>query len=99
MKKDGFIFIDDISSLPYFRNKPRNSFYCEINNNETFEKILEIYDSNIENLDLSFSFISSGLAIIKKKTKKKLNPRSRFNKRTFSIKNIIRVIRNLLVKR
>ena len=29
--------------------------------------ILEVYKENIENIDLNFSYISSGLAIIKKK--------------------------------
>ena len=45
----------------------RDNFYCEINNKETFSKILNIYNSNIQNFDLSFSFVSSGLCIIKKK--------------------------------
>ena len=67
IKKDGFIFIDDISHLPYLKNKSRNNFYCEINNKETFEVLLSIYSENLNNFDLSFSFISSGLAIIKKK--------------------------------
>tara|TARA_B100000424_G_C22738778_1_gene400008 strand:+ start:15 stop:563 length:549 start_codon:yes stop_codon:yes gene_type:complete len=68
VKKDGYIFIDDISHLPYLKNKDRNNFYCEINNRETFEILISIYSKNIENFDLSFSFISSGLAILKKKT-------------------------------
>ena len=68
VKKDGYIFIDDISHLPYLKNKSRNNFYCEINNKETFEVLLSIYSENLNNFDLSFSFISSGLAILKKKT-------------------------------
>ena len=64
---NGFIFIDDISHLPYLNNKKRNNFYCEINNKETFNKILDIYINNTDNIDLNFSFISSGLAILKKK--------------------------------
>ena len=67
LKLGGYIFIDDISHLPYLKNSNRNNFYCEINNQETFEMILEIYSRNIENIDLNFSYISSGLAIIKKK--------------------------------
>ena len=46
INKDGFIFIDDISHLPYLKNKERNNFYCEINNQETFYRILEIYNNN-----------------------------------------------------
>lgn len=62
----GYIFIDDISHIPYLKNKERNNFYCEINNKETFQKILSIYSKNLEQFDLNFSFFSSGLAIIKK---------------------------------
>ena len=62
----GYIFIDDISHLPYLDNKKSN-FYCEINNKETFDEILNIYYFNHESFDLNFSFESSGLAIIKKK--------------------------------
>ena len=34
----GFIFIDDVSHLPYIDENKKSSFYCEINNKETFEK-------------------------------------------------------------
>ena len=37
IKENGFIFIDDISHLPYLKTEIRNNFYCEINNKETFE--------------------------------------------------------------
>ena len=67
IKNGGFIFIDDISHLPYLKNRKRNNFYCEINNQETFELLLSIYSENINNFDLNFSFVSSGLAILKKK--------------------------------
>ena len=63
LKEGGYIFIDDISHLLYLKNKPRNNFYCEINNNETFDKILEIYNNNENLFDLSFSFKSSGFPI------------------------------------
>ena len=67
IKKNGYIFIDDISHLPYLKNKIRDNFYCEINNRETLELLISIYSENYNNFDLSFSFVSSGLAIIKKK--------------------------------
>ena len=67
IKSNGYIFIDDISHLPYLTNKNRNNFYCEINNKETFELILSVYSENMNNFDLNFSFVSSGLAVIKKK--------------------------------
>ena len=61
LNSNGYIFIDDISHLPYLKNKDRNNFYCEINNKETFEIILSIYSENHKNFELNFSFFSSGL--------------------------------------
>ena len=90
IKNGGFIFIDDISHLPYLKNKNRNNFYCEINNQETFELLLSIYSENSENFDLNFSFVSSGLAIIKKKNDNKLINYKKIENRYFSLKNILR---------
>ena len=67
LKVGGYLFIDDISHLPYAENSIRNNFYCEINNKETFNRLLEIYFSNHDRFDLNFSFQSSDRAIIKKK--------------------------------
>ena len=89
LKIGGFFFIDDISWLPYLKNKPRNNFYCEINNFETFKKILEIYNSNIENFDLDFNFISSGSCKILKK-KDELNAPLKIITREKSVKNFLR---------
>ena len=60
IKKNGFIFIDDVSHLPYLESKERNNFYCEINNKETFNLLISIYSENKENFDLNFTFVSSG---------------------------------------
>ena len=90
LEENGFIFIDDISHLPYLKKTKRNNFYCEINNSETFKRILEIYKANEDNIDLNFSFISSGLAIIKKKTNNNLNKPHKIETREFSLKNFIR---------
>ena len=49
----GYIFIDDISHLPYLKNQSNSDFYCEITN-ETFDKILEIYYYNQDNFSLNF---------------------------------------------
>ena len=49
--------------------------------------ILEVYKENIENIDLNFSYISSGLAIIKKKNNQKLNKNKKLHLRESSIKN------------
>ena len=92
IKPEGYIFIDDISHLPYLNKNKKTNFYCEINNKETFDKILEIYFYNHENFNLNFSFESSGLAIIKKNNKNKLNNGQKILSRSFSIKNILRKI-------
>ena len=98
VKTDGYIFIDDISHLPYLKNSERDNFYCEINNLETFKRILEIYSNNINNFDLNFNFTSSGLAILKKKNYNVLNKSSSLILRENSLKNIIRNLRNKIFK-
>ena len=69
LKTGGYFFIDDISHIPYLKDKKRNNFYCEINNKETYNRILDIYNNNSNLFDLNFAFKSSGLAIIKKNSK------------------------------
>ncbi len=92
LKKDGYIFIDDISHLPYLKDENNQNFYCEINNKETFDMILGIYRNNNKLFDLSFNFISSGLAIIKKKSDLNLNRFNKINSRENSFKNFLRKI-------
>ena len=92
LKQGRYIFIDDISHLVYLKNKPRNNFYCEINNKETFDRILEIYNSNRNLFDLNFSFKSSGLGIIKKISNLPLKKNEIITTRIFSFKNIVRLI-------
>lgn len=93
LKIDGYFFIDDISWLPYLKDEKRNNFYCEINNLETFKKILEIYRSNYNSFDLSFDFTSSGSCKIHKKSNN-LNPIVKIKSREKSFKNFIRKIIN-----
>ena len=88
LKVGGYVFIDDISHLPYLDNK-KSSFYCEINNRETFNEILKIYFYNQKSFDLNFSFQSSGLAIIQKKNEQ-LIYNKKIMSRENSIKNLIR---------
>jgi len=90
IKVNGYLFIDDISHLPYIKNSSRENFYCEINNKETFNRILEIYKQNQDNFDLEFCFISSGLSIIKKKTNNKLNQKIKIFSKEYKLKNFLR---------
>ena len=92
VKLNGYIFIDDISHLPYLKNKNRNNFYCEINNKETFDTLLAIYSENNKNFELNFSFFSSGLAIVKKLNENSLNLSKNLYLRNNSFKNYLRTI-------
>ena len=92
LRSNGYIFIDDISHLPYLKRKNRNNFYCEINNKETFETILSIYSENDKNFELNFSFFSSGLAVIKKLNENNLNLSKKLRLRDYTIKNFLRLI-------
>ena len=92
IKQNGYFIIDDISWILYSKNNTRDNFHSEINNYETFFRILDIYNSNIENFDLSFDFIGSGIAKIKKITDNQLLKRKKVILRKNTIKNIIRKI-------
>ena len=91
LKINGTFFVDDISWLPYLKNSKRDNFHCEINNKETFEKLLEIYNSNQDKFDIFFTFISSGMCKIVKK-QDYLNENKKLFLREFSVKNFIRKI-------
>ena len=91
LKINGLFIIDDISWIPYVKDNYRNTFYCEINNQETFNRILEIYRSNEKNFDLEFSFLDAGLAKIKKNNNS-LNLKRKIMSRKNSIKNLFRKI-------
>ena len=90
LKKNGYFVIDDVSWLLYSKNSERNNFNSEINNHETFYKILEIFSSNQHNFDLNINFRSSGIAKIIKRNENKLEPCKKITTRTFTIKNLIR---------
>lgn len=93
LKEGGYFFIDDVSWMPYLKNNYRDNFWCEVNNKETFNKIVEIYSSNLKNFDLEFTFISSGFAVLKKKTGNDLNKIKGLTNRSFSFKNLFRIIK------
>lgn len=90
LKINSNFFIDDINWLPYLKTSEKNRFYNEINNYETFEKLLEIYHSNRDIIEMDFTFQGTGMCKIKKLNHKKLNPPKKINSRVFSIKNLFR---------
>ena len=91
IKLGGLCVIDDISWLPYCKNEYRDNEFTEITNKSIFNKILEIYNQNKENLSLEFFFEGSGLAIIKKK-KLILNKPNKIFSREFSLKNLLKKV-------
>ena len=98
IKTGGFLLIDDISCLPYLKNKEKNSLGNEIANQETFDIILDIYSANNENFELDFSFLDSGFAIIKKLNSNRLNKKNNNKYRKYSVINLIRKIDKIFKK-
>ena len=92
LKDNGCLIIDDVSWLPYSKKNERDNFNSEINNHETFHKILDIYNNNTKNFDLTFNFKSSGMAKIIKKNDEKLLISKKVIIRKFTFKNLIRKI-------
>ena len=64
----------------------------EINNYETFIKLIDIYNSNINNIDIEFSFLGTGAAKITKLSENSLNKAVKLKNRHYSLKNLIRKI-------
>ena len=90
LKKGGLIFIDDIVWLPYIKNAVRDNQFVERINRLTFDKILEIYNSNQNNFTLNINFYKSGLATIKKMNNNKLNNEKTIINRMGTLKNIVK---------
>ena len=95
LKKGGSFFFDDISWLPYLKDSERDNFNCEINNLETFEKLLNILKVNTIKFDLYFSFIGSGMARIIKLQDNELIKPKKIRTRKLSFKNFFRKIFNI----
>lgn len=89
LKKEGIIFIDDVIWLPYVENAIKDNSFVEKINRLTFEKIIEIYNENIQNLTLDICFYGSGLAKLVK-IGDKLSKEKKIKNRLFSIKNLIK---------
>jgi len=92
LKTNGIIFIDDISWLPYAKGSYRDNEFNEIINRNTFNKVVEIYSNNVNNINLEFSFNDSGTAKIKKLNNKKLLEPKKIHNRVYSFKNILKTL-------
>ena len=64
LKVGGLKFIDDNKSdyVTIFKKNRKDNFFMEINNHETFDRIVEILNSNNDLFDLEFSFVGTGIA-------------------------------------
>ena len=89
LKINGLIIIDDVSWLPFVESGVNNNDFVERINRLTFEKMLEIFNSNQENLSLEINFSGSGLAIFSK-LKNILKEEIKIKNRLFNIKNLIK---------
>ena len=90
LEKNGYIIIDDISWLYYVSKGPRDNFFREVNNRETFYKLIEIYNMNKDNISLEFNFSHSGVCKIKKKNNNSLNKPVKIKSREFTIMNLFK---------
>ena len=91
LKIDGVCIIDDISWIPYSKFNICDNNFIERINKLTFEKILNIYNSNTENFILDFRFVGSGLALITK-LKNELCEEKKIINRSYTIKNLLKKI-------
>ena len=98
LKNNGLFFVDDTSLLPYLPSREKNNFSQEINNQETFDKILEIYNENHENIDLEFSFVGTGIAKIRRLNDNGLKDCKKIKSRRFTVKNFLRKIYKIFFK-
>ncbi len=92
LKVGGLCFIDDISWLPYIKDKKKENSYMEETNFRIFNKVLEIHDSNSESFFLEFFFEGSGYAIITKRNRNKLNQEKKISINKLSLKNFLKKI-------
>ena len=90
LKIGGICIIDDISWLPYVVDKKKENSYVARTNYNIFNKILEIYNSNVEHFSLEFFFIGSGYAIITKKKNFKLSEEKKINFQKKTLKNLMK---------
>ena len=98
LKEGGYFIIDDISWIIYSKNNIREHFNSEINNQETFDEILKIFNSNMNNFDLNFNFKGSGMAKILKKNQNKLEQEKKIYSRKYTVKNFLRKIWRVIKK-
>mgnify|MGYP006096702621 CR=1 FL=1 len=99
LKVGGIFFIDDTSWIPYTKKQDKNNFFYEINNQETFIELLEIYNNNTKKFDIEFSFVGTGIAKITKLNDNELAKPTKILSRRISVINFLRKIYLLTIKK
>jgi len=99
LKINGLFVIDDTFWLPYCKSEYRDNEWIEINNRETFQTLIEIYKSNKDIIDMTFSIQESGICKIVKKKHLELKPKEEIISRKYYIKNIFRLIKKLFFQK
>jgi predicted O-methyltransferase YrrM len=94
LKVGGIFIVDDIFWLPYIKGNYRDNFHIEINNRESFTGIMEIYNSNLDKVELILTPKHTGMAKFIKLKNKKLNFFKTIKNREHGLKNSIRKLRN-----
>ena len=93
LKKGGYVFLDDVSWLPYAKSAELENKISNFNDNQKiFKKLLEIKFTNSDNFDLEFCFENSGTAKIVKKNFEKLKEPKKVTK----ILSITEIFKNIL---
>tara|TARA_A100001011_G_scaffold370279_1_gene426414 strand:+ start:24 stop:674 length:651 start_codon:yes stop_codon:yes gene_type:complete len=92
LKIGGVFVVDDTSLLPYLKDREKNNFSLEINNYETFQRLIQIFNTNHENLYFEASFIGTGAVKLTKLNDKILEKYNTLSDRKFSFLNILRKI-------
>jgi len=68
VKKGGAIFFDDIESFPYMENQRKDNIHTEIGNRQILGLINSIFESNMDQLDMTVLRGSTGLARFDKRS-------------------------------
>ena len=92
LKVEGLFIIDDMSWLLYVKNAKHDHFFKEVNNHDTFKKILDIYNNNQDKFDIHFNFCDTGAVKIIKKNQEPLNESKKIQSRENTFKNFLRKI-------
>ena len=90
LKVNGLFIIDDVSWLLYTKNNKHDHFFKEVNNQETFKKILDIYNNNQDKFDIHFNFCDTGAVKIIKIKQDRLNESKKIYSSENTVKNYLR---------